>query len=130
MSGGYVLPVSYCDIGLGMSMFRDSQHYFAMVSKNVEGYAELSAEFDDGEFLTDDELYGQMDRLLSRYGASAVLICSRRARPRCRGRASTRHPLPVDDTAFDGRASTEIPPVVDRSDNRTSASKSRRHKGA
>ena len=72
MSGGYVLPVSYCDIGLGMSMFRDSQHYFAMVSKNVEGYAELSAEFDDGEFLTDDELYGQMDRLLSRYGASSV----------------------------------------------------------
>ncbi len=72
IAGGYVLPVSYCDIGLGMSMFRDSQHYFALISKNVEGYAELSAEFDDGEFLTDDELYGQMGRMLSHYGASSV----------------------------------------------------------
>lgn len=40
--GGYVAPWSYCSVKFGMAMFRDAHHYFMMVSKNVEAYAELA----------------------------------------------------------------------------------------
>ena len=39
---GYVTPSSYCNLELGMSLFRDAHHYFYMVSKNVEAYGELA----------------------------------------------------------------------------------------
>ena len=41
-----------------------------MVSKSVEAYGELAAELDDGEFLTDTELFTQVVKLLKAdYGA-------------------------------------------------------------
>lgn len=57
---GYIAPPSFCDIRLGMAMFRDAHHYFAMVTKNVEAYSGIAVELDDGEFLTDQELYSQL----------------------------------------------------------------------
>lgn len=56
----YIAPPSFCDIRLGMSMFRDAHHYFAAVSKHVEAYSDLALELDDGEFLTDQELFSQL----------------------------------------------------------------------
>ena len=56
----YISPLSFCDITLGMAMFRDAHHYFATVSKNVEAYSGIAVEIDDGEFLTDQELFAQV----------------------------------------------------------------------
>ena len=70
---GYVMPTEYCDIKLGMSMFRDAHQYYYMVSKNVEAYGELASELDDSEFLTDSELFTQVCKLLnSNYGNALV----------------------------------------------------------
>lgn len=68
----FVAPYSYCAINLGMSMFRDAHHYFNMVSKNVESYSGIAIELDDGEFLTDNELYSQLCKLLrTTYGVTS-----------------------------------------------------------
>lgn len=61
---GYVTPSSYCNLELGMSLYRDAHHYFYMVSKNVEAYGELAVELNDGEYLTDTELVSQVMRFL------------------------------------------------------------------
>lgn len=71
--GGYIAPWNYCAVKFGMAMFRDAHHYFMMVSKNVEAYAELAAGLDDGEFLTDTELFSRLSSLLrSDYGVSSI----------------------------------------------------------
>lgn len=57
---GYVDPSSYCDIETGMALFRDANHYFSLVSKNVEAYSGVAVELDDGEFLTDQELFSKI----------------------------------------------------------------------
>lgn len=41
-------------------MFRDAHHYFIAVSKNVESYSGIAVELNDGEFLTDQELFAQV----------------------------------------------------------------------
>lgn len=70
---GYVAPWNYCVLKFGMAMFRDAHHYFMMVSKNVEAYAELAAVLDDGEFLTDSELFSRLSSLLrSDYGVFSI----------------------------------------------------------
>lgn len=69
----YVSPFSYCAVKLGMAMFRDAHHYFAMLSKGVESYSEFAAELDDGEFLTDAELFTQIMKCLKQsYGVTAL----------------------------------------------------------
>lgn len=60
MTDGYIVPQCYCSLELGMSMFRDSHHYYFAVSRNVESYSELAVELDDDEFLTDQELFSQV----------------------------------------------------------------------
>ena len=56
-----------------MAIFRDAHHYFSMVSKNVEAYSELAAKIDDGEFLTDTELFTQVTKIVkSGYGLNAL----------------------------------------------------------
>ena len=71
--GGYIAPWNYCAVKFGMAMFRDAHHYFMMVSKNVEAYAELAAGLDDGEFLTDAELFSRLSSLLrSDYGVFSI----------------------------------------------------------
>lgn len=54
---GYIAPSSYCAIELGKAIFRDAHHYFAAVGKNVEAYSEVASDIEDGEFLTDTELF-------------------------------------------------------------------------
>lgn len=73
VSNGYVAPWNYCAIKFGMSMFRDAHHYFAMVGKNVEAYAELAVGLEDGEFLTDTELFARLSVLVrSDYGGASI----------------------------------------------------------
>lgn len=73
VTDGMIAPSSYCSIQLGMSMFRDAHQYFSMLTKNVEAYSELACELDDGEFLTDSELFAQLAKLLrTSYGVANV----------------------------------------------------------
>ena len=70
---GHVTPPEYCAIKLGMAMFRDAHQYFYMVSKNIEAYEMLAAELDDGEFLTDSELFPQVVKIVkSGYNAATL----------------------------------------------------------
>lgn len=70
---GHISPVSFCAIELGKAMFRNAHHYFSMISKNVEAYGELANELDDGEFLTDQELFTQVSKLLMQnYGTNSL----------------------------------------------------------
>ncbi|MGN1232407.1 MAG: hypothetical protein ACI4UJ_03040 [Candidatus Cryptobacteroides sp.] len=69
----YISPASYCDINLGMSMFRDAHHYFQEVTKNIEAYSELALEIGDNDFLTDTELFAKLGIILKeRYGNAGV----------------------------------------------------------
>lgn len=53
--------------------FRDAHHYFALLSRNIEAYAELAVELDDGEFLNDTELFARLKSILqSDYSSAAV----------------------------------------------------------
>lgn len=61
---GCIAPTSYCSVKLGMAMFRDAHHYFSLISKNVESYSELAEELNDVEFLTDQELFAELSRIL------------------------------------------------------------------
>lgn len=73
VTNGYVAPWNYCAIKFGMSMFKDAHHYFAMVGKNVEAYAELAVGLEDGEFLADTELFARLSVLVrSDYGGASI----------------------------------------------------------
>jgi len=73
ITDGSITADSFCDIKLGMSMFRDAHHYFSLVSKSVESYSQLATEMDDREFLTDDELFSELQKTLnSKYNTSYV----------------------------------------------------------
>jgi len=70
---GHVAPPEYCAIKLGMAMFRNAHQYFYMVSKNIEAYETLAAELDDGEFLTDSELFPLVVKIV-KSGYNAVTL--------------------------------------------------------
>ena len=70
---GYVSPLEYCSIKMGMAMFRNAHQYFYMNSKNIEAYEKLAAELDDGEYLTDSELFTQVVKILKAdYAANSL----------------------------------------------------------
>lgn len=54
---GYINPTHFCEIDYGMSLFRDARHYFLSLFRNVESYADIAADVDDRDFLTDQELF-------------------------------------------------------------------------
>lgn len=73
LADGYVMPTEYCDVGLGMSMFRDAHQYFFMVSRNVENYETIASELGDGEYMTDAELFPKVCQLIkSDYGQGGL----------------------------------------------------------
>lgn len=75
---GHICPQAYCAIEAGRSMFRDARQYFAMLTKNVESYAELAAELDDRDYLTDAEIFSQMTWYVKKlYGVASLKELSR-----------------------------------------------------
>jgi len=75
---GYIMPESFCSIKFGMALFRNAHHYFSSISKNVETFGELAEEFDDGEFLTDPEIYKRICKLInSKYNILRIRDLSR-----------------------------------------------------
>lgn len=61
---GYVAPSSYCEIQFGMAMFRDAHHYFSALFKNVETYSGIAVEINDGEYLSDEEAFGKLQKIM------------------------------------------------------------------
>jgi len=53
----YVCPLSFADIDVGQTLFRDARHYCHMLFKNVEAFAEIAESLGDTIALTDDEVY-------------------------------------------------------------------------
>ena len=75
---GFVIPASYCNVNFGMLIFRDAHHYFSSISKNVEAYSGVAVEIDDGQFLTDSELYSQLCGISQkRFGTNRIKDLSR-----------------------------------------------------
>ena len=73
MIDGYIAPPAFCAIKFGMGMFRDAHHYFNALTKNVEAYSELALELDDGEFLTDSELFSRVQSIVrDKYKATSI----------------------------------------------------------
>ncbi len=69
---GYVLPQSFCNIRLGMSIFRDAHHYFNKLTKASEAYSESAARLGDKIFLTDGDLYAAaVDKCRKSYGTDS-----------------------------------------------------------
>lgn len=61
---GYVSPAAYCSLQLGMSLFRNAHQYFSLLTKNVEAYSELALDLNDSEYLTDTELFSQVNKMI------------------------------------------------------------------
>jgi len=73
IANGCIVPSSFCATTLGMALFRDAHHYFSLICKNVESYSEIATELDDGEFLTDQELFVELVKFLNeRYGSCKI----------------------------------------------------------
>jgi len=70
---GHITINSFCSIKFGMSLFRDAHHYFNMISKSIESYSELAVDIDDEEFLTDQELFSEVAKILNANYAGAQL---------------------------------------------------------
>lgn len=60
---GLILPQTYVDYQKGMALFRDAQHYFSYISKNLEAYSEPAKRLGDSIFLTDDEMFAALRNL-------------------------------------------------------------------
>jgi len=73
----HIAPPSFCAIKLGMALFRDAHHYFNLLSKNVESYSQIATDLDDGEFLTDQELFSELVKILNEnYNGSKISALS------------------------------------------------------
>lgn len=54
---GYALPLSFCDISTGESLFVDATHYFEKISRSIETNKAIAAEIGESLYYTDNELY-------------------------------------------------------------------------
>ena len=51
------MPLSFCDISTGESLFRNATQYFSKISKSIESSREIAKEIGESVWYTDDELY-------------------------------------------------------------------------
>lgn len=78
ISNGHLAPESVCDIELGQALFRDAHQYMALLTRNVEAYAEMAAEGGEISFLTDEEVYrAARDLMRKKYGVASVELLTR-----------------------------------------------------
>ncbi len=54
---GYVSPLCFCKISLAENLYRDANHYFNLVSRQIEAFSDLAKELGDRVTFTDDEIY-------------------------------------------------------------------------
>jgi len=77
ITNGCITPASFCATKFGMSLFRDAHHYFSLISKGVESYGSIATELNDGEFLTDQELFAEIIKILNnQYSGAKISMLS------------------------------------------------------
>lgn len=54
---GIIPPPVFCDIKTAQGLYRSAQHYFWMVSKNVEGMKGIAEQIGESIYYTDDDLF-------------------------------------------------------------------------
>ena len=59
---GCALPLSFCDIRTGETLFRDASHYFNMLAKNIENNTAIAKEIGESIWYTDDELFAMLKK--------------------------------------------------------------------
>lgn len=68
---GYALPLSFCDVPLGESLFRSPSHYFEKLSKNVQESRDVAAQIGETIRYTDTQLFGVLAKICrQQYGAN------------------------------------------------------------
>jgi len=66
---GYALPLSFCAIETGERLFRDAQHYFNKISRNIESNAAIAKEIGESIYYTDDDLFDAVSKICrKKYG--------------------------------------------------------------
>lgn len=74
---GIVPPPVFCDIRTAESLYRNAQHYFWMVSKNVEGMKGIAEQIGESIYYTDDDLFTVILKLCrEKYGVEKVSLLS------------------------------------------------------
>ena len=56
MTGGYISPDCYCNISGCESLFKNAHHYFSLISRRVESFADIAREIGDTISYTDEEM--------------------------------------------------------------------------
>ena len=74
---GCALPLSFCDIRAGETLFRDASHYFNMLAKSIESSTAIAKEIGESVWYTDDELFTVLKKTCrERFGTSSPTIVS------------------------------------------------------
>lgn len=60
---GYALPLSFCEVSLGESLFRTPSHYHESLSRSIERNAKIVAEIGESVAYTDEELFSALVRI-------------------------------------------------------------------
>lgn len=74
---GCDLPLVFCDIYAGESLFRSAKQYFERLSRNIEANADIAKEIGERLAYTDDELYAAISKISrKKYGSSQPSLVS------------------------------------------------------
>lgn len=77
-SGEYISPLSYCDISLAESIFKNASHYFHLSSRQIETYSSIAKELGDKVTYTDEEIFSAvMSLCLKRYDVKNPSVLNR-----------------------------------------------------
>lgn len=77
ITNGMILADDFCDIGFGMSVFRDARQYFFIISKAYEAYSECAKRLGENILTTDDDLYSIINDICRKeYSKNSVSLLS------------------------------------------------------
>jgi len=75
---GYASPLSFCNIELAESLFRDARHYFNKVSRHIESYDDIAKMIGEQVSYTDDDLFSVVLQLCrSDYDVASPALLSK-----------------------------------------------------
>ena len=81
LTGDYISPLSYCDIPLAESFFKDASHYFHLSSRQMETYSSIAKELGDKITYTDEEIFSAVISLcMKRYDVKNPSVLNRDAK--------------------------------------------------
>ena len=81
LTGEYISPLSYCDIPLAESIFKDANHYFHLSSRQIETYSTIARELGDKVTYTDEEIFSAvMSLCMKRFDVKNPSLLTRDAK--------------------------------------------------